>query len=488
MSINTEFDYKNTDMTKVDLNEPRVIDSITLAKEDNRKGLIKFIVYSAIALAVFFVPVNIGGSSNVLFGVIYSTIIKTLGLAGFWYVAALICGNALWSVYGKYISKPGTKAYEYYKTDSIIHPILYLAAGTFVVMYCLQLTFPSMNLPQIIVGEGIGGVVIPDIVVGVAWIVPVGAFFVPFLLNYGSIDFFGVMLEPLMRPLYKVPGKSAVDATASFIGSTTMAIIITSRLLKNYTYTKKEATIIACSFSAVSVGYAFVVIRTADLTEYFVPLYIASFILTFIVTLFVVRIPPLKNLESVYLNGRVQSEEDFKNEPKYGKGILKRGVQRAAKRAYFSESLIKSIKESVIDGFKVLPKVISLLCVIGIVSMIVAKNTPIFEWIGYVFRPLLVIFQVPDAAAIAACLPVGITEMFIPTLIIADQNHLISEVARGVVILVSMVQVIFFAESIVVMKSTGIPISIKKLVIVFIQRTIIAIPFASLFSHIIFSF
>jgi len=35
--------------------------------------------------------------------------------------------------------------------------------------------------------------------------------------------------------------------------------------------------------------------------------------------------------------------------------------------------------------------------------------------------------QVPDASAIAACMPVGITEMFIPTLIIADQINVISE-------------------------------------------------------------
>lgn len=486
MSINTDFDYKNTDMSKVDLNEPKVIDSITLTKEDNAKGLIKFIVFSAIALTVFFLPVTVNGSSNVLFGVIYSSIIKFLGTAGFWYIAALITGNALCSVYGRYFAKPGSKLHEYYKTDSVIHPILYLAAAVFVVMYCLHITFPSMNLPQIIVGDGIGGVVVPDIVVGVAWIVPVGAVFVPFLLNYGSIDFFGVLLEPLMRPLYKVPGKSAVDATASFIGSTTMSIIITSRLLKNYTYTKKEAAIIASSFSAVSVGYAFVVIKTAGLAEKFVPLYIASFILTFIVTLFMVRLPPLKNLPNVYENGRVQSEDDFKNEPKYGKGMLKRGIQRASKRAYFSTNIIGAIKDSVVDGFKVLPKVISLLCVIGIVSMIVAKHTPVFTWIGYLFKPLLMLFQVPDAGMIAASLPVGITEMFIPALIIADQNHLISEIARGVVIMVSMVQVVFFAESIVVMKSTGIPLNIKQMVVIFLERTVIAIPFAALFSYIIF--
>jgi len=166
--------------------------------------------------------------------------------------------------------------------------------------------------------------------------------------------------------------------------------------------------------------------------------------------------------------------------------MIKKGIDRATKRAYYSEKLGKSIKDSIVDGFKVLPKVVSLLCVIGIGSMIVAKYTPVFEWLGYLFLPILKLCQVPDASAIAACMPVGITEMFIPTLIISDQINVISESARAFVVMVSTVQVIFFAESIVVIKSTGIPVSIKQLVILFIQRTLIAIPFAALLIKIIF--
>lgn len=473
-------------ITPDNLNDSGFIDSLKLTKDERKIGTVKFLIFSAIAIMIFFIPIEQNGKHNILFGIIYNAIVNFLGVPGFWYVAILITGNAICSLYGKYIARPGNKLYEYYKSDSKIHPILYLMAAIFMLMYCLHITIPNMNLPQIIVGNDIGGVVIPDIVIGVAWIIPVGAFFVPFLLNYGSIDFFGVLLEPLMRPLFKVPGKSAVDATASFVGSTSMSIIITSRLFKNTTYTKKEATIIATSFSAVSVGYAFVVMKTASIEQYFLPVYFTSFLLAFIVAFFVVRIPPINKMESVYINGREQSLEDIKNEPKYGKGMIKKGVDRATKRAYYSESLIKSIKDSLVDGFKVLPKVVSLLCAIGILSMIIAKHTPVFEWLGYLFLPILKICQVPDANAIAACMPVGITEMFIPTLIIADQANVISEAARAFVVMVSTVQVIFFAESIVVMKSTGIPVSLKQLIILFIERTIIAIPFAAVFVKILF--
>lgn len=477
---------RNQNITPDDLNDPKVIDSITLTNDEKKIGMTKFLIFSAIAVLIFFIPIQYQGKQNILFGIIYNSIVKFLGLPGFWYVCIVIVLNGFASIYGKYLSKPGTKLHEYYKNDSIIHPILYLTSAIFMFMYCLHITIPSINLPEIIVGKEIAGVVVPDIVIGVAWIIPVGAFFVPFLLNYGSIDFVGVLLEPLMRPLFKVPGKSAVDATASFVGSTSMSIIITSRLFKNLTYTKKEATIIATSFSAVSVGYAFVVMQTAAVEQYFLPIYFLSFLLAFIVAFFVVRIPPINKMDNIYYNGKKQSVEDFKNEPKYGKGMLRKGIDRATKRAFYSEKLSKSIVESVIDGFKVLPKVVSLLCVIGILSMIVAKNTPVFEWLGYLFLPILNLCQVPDASSIAACMPVGITEMFIPTLIIADKVDILSEAARAFVVMVSTVQVIFFAESIVVIKSTGIPVSMKQLIILFIQRTLIAIPFASLFVHLLF--
>ena len=48
-----------------------------------------------------------------------------------------------------------------------------------------------------------------------------------------------------------------------------MAVIVTSRMYKSNAYTEKETAIIATSFSAVSVGYALLVMQTAHIGEYF---------------------------------------------------------------------------------------------------------------------------------------------------------------------------------------------------------------------------
>ena len=55
----------------------------------------------------------------------------------------------------------------------------------------------------------------------------------PFLLNYGIVDFIGSLMEPLMRPVFKIPGRGAVNAIASFVSSASVGVLITSKLYQN---------------------------------------------------------------------------------------------------------------------------------------------------------------------------------------------------------------------------------------------------------------
>ena len=79
--------------------------------------------------------------------------------------------------------------------------------------------------------------------------------------------------------------------------------------------------------------------------------------------------------------------------------------------------------------------------------------------------------------------------MFIPTLILADKIAAGAEIALATkyfVISVSMVQIIFLAESVVVIMSTGLPLDFKELMIIFLERTFIAIPLAAIFMHLLY--
>lgn len=481
---------KGYDLATLDLNEPQVLDSIELDKVDRFKSGMISLVLSVIAIFIFFVPIN----NNVPFGMLYQGAIafveKLIVINGHEVGALLIVTivlalTGITSVIGKYFSKEGSRLHEYYKADSIFHPVLYMLGGIFAVLYFVN-KVGFYAAPEMIVGAATGEMVIPAVVVGVAFIIPVGAIFIPFLTDYGLIDFLGVLLEPLMRPLFKTPGKSAVDATASFVGSTTMGIIITSRMYKTKMYTEKESAIIATCFSAVSVGYALLVMNTAGIGKYFVMTYATSFFITFVIAGIMCRVYPLNGKGDVFADGTLQPAEDRKP-AKLGNqgGMIKTGAHRATVRAHTSGSIPKRIAESVIDALPVLPKVITLLCSIGILGMIAAKYTPIFDIIGYIFLPFTKLFGVPDAHIAAAAISTGVTEMFIPVLTIADIVTELHIKTRFFVTVVSMVQIIFLAESVVVIMNTGLPVKFRELMIMFVQRTFIAIPLAAFFMHIL---
>lgn len=463
------------------------LDQIKLNPEEKKKGLIRLILCSAIGIFVFFFSIPNNGESEIVFSVIYNGFVDIFGDFIYWILSLIIGGNFLCHIYYKYVKKGNcTSAFaEVYKSDTILHTILYALGFIYVFVYALYVTM-GMNMPEIIVSDATGGNVIPPIVKGVLGIILVGAVFMPFLLNYGILEIIGAVLEPIMRPLFKVPGKAALDATSSFVSSSSLGVLITNRLWKKGVYTEKEMVAIMTGFSAVSIGFAYLVINTAGVGHLWVKVYAISFVMVFIMEMIMVRIPPISRKKDVFYNGQVQTEEMRKGEVKYSAETLPRGFSRAVKRGAIARSVPKEISLSVKDSVLVMPQVLTMLSAIGVSAMILAEYTPFFNWLGYIIQPVLQICQVPDAAAVAPSMLIGIAEMFLPVLVMAGQKVVISEAARVFVCLVSMVQIIFFSETATVMLATKSPIKFWEIVVCFLERTLIAIPMASLCVHLFF--
>ncbi len=76
--------------------------------------------------------------------------------------------------------------------------------------------------------------------------------------------------------------------------------------------------------------------------------------------------------------------------------------------------------------------------------------------------------------------------MFLPVMLIADKAGELSIKARYMVTTVSICQIIFFSETIVVMLASKLPLRLSDLVICFFERTFIAIPITAAFMHLMF--
>ncbi|MBQ6868253.1 MAG: YjiH family protein, partial [Clostridia bacterium] len=440
-------DIKTKVMLDPDMPSPE-LDKITLTSSQKKKGLINFIIFSIIGIFVFFGSIPVNGESTTVFGFLYNNCFLDLfGGAIYWILAVIISANFACHVYFKYIKKGEVKnAFaDIYANDTFVHTFLFALGAIYAIIYAAVDAGMLANI-EVITGANTGGSVFPPIVKGVLGIILVGAVFMPMLLNYGVLEIIGAILEPLMRPLFKIPGKAALDAVSSFVSSSSLGVMITNRLWKQNTYTDKEMVGIMTGFSAVSIGFAQLVIETAGCGDQFVKIYGLSFIMVFIMAFVMIRIPPINKKSDNYYNGRPQTEEDLKD-AKYTSKTVALGFERAIKRAGIARGIGKDVTNSLKDAALVVPQVLTMLSAIGVSAMIIAEYTPIFTWIGYIFQPLLQVLQVPDAGTIAACMPIGIAEMFLPVLIIQGKVATLAYEARAFVCLVSMGQIIFFSET-----------------------------------------
>ena len=96
----------------------------------------------------------------------------------------------------------------------------------------------------------------------------------------------------------------------------------------------------------------------------------------------------------------------------------------------------------------------------------------------------LQLFGVEDAFAVAPATLVGFTDMFIPALLIAGTEVAVK--TKFIIGVLSLVQIIYLTEVGTVVIKSEVPMGFWKLFAVFMERTLIAIPFIVLFANLIY--
>ena len=420
-------------------------------KKFNSSDIALFIFYSLFGIFMFFVPVTIGGAKSIPIDHITSLVKKLPNYNLIFGVFMVLAGIA-------YAIK--TKSWQKSKLHSVFFAIK-LVALVFVFMYVTNKgparIFDGDMLPLIWNG----------IMVSVATIVPIGSVFLAFLTGFGLMEFIGVFMEPVMRPVFKTPGRSAVDAVASFVGSYSLALLITNRVYLEDTYTKKEAAIIATGFSTVSATFMIIVAKTLDLLDYWLAYFWITLFVTFIVTAITARIFPLNKKPQEYYSGKEYIPEE-KKKVTFGEAL------DAGMDAYKnSGSLAVVIKDNFIDGFKMALNIAPSLLGVGMIGLLLAEYTPIFDIIGYLFYPFTLITKVEEPLMVAQALGMSIAEMLLPAPVVANAG--LGLIAKMLVAVVSVSEILFFSASIPVMMGTEIPLKFSDYIIIWIERVILSI-------------
>ena len=112
------------------------------------------------------------------------------------------------------------------------------------------------------------------------------------------------------------------------------------------------------------------------------------------------------------------------------------------------------------------------------------KKNPLFDILGKPFIPLLTLLQIPDPAAAAPSILIGFAEVYLPVLLIKGQ--VLAEGTKFFVTCVALLQILFLSETAISIIVLGIPTNFKQVVILFLERTALAIPIVAIAMHILY--
>ncbi|ATG50662.1 histidine transporter [Brachybacterium vulturis] len=422
----------------------------------------RFFVYSAIGLAMFFGTVEIGGESTILVDHALTFVMWMLGPAVPWVVVCLVLlGTVRPFVTGSW------------RQSALRTVFALLNIVGLVVAVCAAAGF----YPGPLGNPDIGPFLWEKLGIPVGMLVPVGAVFLALLINYGLMEFIGVLVQPIMRPVWKVPGRAAVDAVASFVGSYSLALLITDRVYREGRYTGKEAAIIATGFSTVSATFMVIVASTLDLMHHWTLYFFLTLAVTFAVTAITVRIPPLSRVPDVPYEGVEHSPEPA------SRGHRLRQAWDEAMRALANAPGIgrgswATFKDGVLMASAIVPSILS----VGLIGLLLATYTPVFDVIGWLFVPVAYLVQLPDPALAGKAVSVGIAEMFLPATVVAGHE---SEVLRFTVGVTAVSQIVFFSALVPSILATRIPVSVVHMVVLWFIRVVLTILIAAPLAHLL---
>ena len=427
------------------------------------KGVWRMFVYSAIGALVFFFPVTYKEKKSIPLDHMVTFVRENLSVAVPWFILALAVYGVWRGIAGRTWNEGPLKA-------------VFTALNVVGLVVAALTVFGA--LPWVLGEKDLVPFLWDKIAVPVGLIVPIGGAFLAFLIGFGLLEFVGVLMQPIMRPLWRTPGRSAIDAVASFVGSYSLGILVTDRVYQQGGYTAREASIIATGFSTVSAAFMVIVANQLDLMEYWGTYFWVTLVVTFLVTAITVHLPPLRLIPDEYAEGATPDPEK-----PVGGNRLKEAWNAALHVLDRVPPLRILVWQNLRDGVRLAAAIVPSILSVGLIGLLLARFTPIFEWVGYLFYPFAWVVRLPEPLLAGKAAAMGIAEMFLPATAVAGSDSMVLKFVIGVV---AVSAIIFFSAMVPCIMATKIPLKVSHLVIIWFERVALTILIATPIAHLLF--
>lgn len=430
--------------------------AVVASTTDRSAALFRLIAYSAIGLVMFFLPVEIGGKSTILFDHAATWLVTKQRPFAIAFVLALMA----WGAAAPFVQHTWRR-----NTTTVIFSLLKVLGLLLGLMYLLKLgpasLFEKDMLPFLF----------DKLALTVGMIVPLGAVALAFLVGFGLLELIGVLMQPIMRPIWRTPGHSAIDAVASFVGSYSVGLLITNRVYLEGKYTAREAAIIATGFSTVSAAFMVIVAKTLNLMPVWNFYFWSTFVIAFAVTAITAWLPPISRMDN---SGGVSDGLPA------GRTRWQAAWDAGLTQSQSAPSLWSVLRDNLRDGIAMASAVVPTILAVGLIGLLLARHTPVFDLLGLLLLPFVWLGGLSEPMLTSKALASGLAEMFLPAIQLKGADA----VVRYVAAVVSVSSVLFFSGSIPCVLATRIPLSLRQMVAVWFVRTVLSLLMAAAVGHI----
>lgn len=449
----------------------------------NKKSLMNFLIPSIIGIIIFMIPVKFDGEWTIIVKIFADFIAKTIGD----YLPALctiiITISFVMSVLASFNVKFIKENKLLNQTFSVTPVWLVLRILGFIVVWMVVLK-DKLNLGpffDMIVADESATFILNDLLTSLVIIFVIASMLLPLLLDFGLLEFIGAIFTKIMRPVFLIPGRAAVDCITSWIGDGTLGVMLTANQYESGYYSAKEAAIISTNFSAVSITFSLIVLSQVDMVDYFGVYYLLVCLVGIVCAIIVPRIPPLSLKKDDYV---VESNHDNEDIAENYNSSVQYGLDLAIKRAESHKGIGEFLKNGIENAFGMWFSVMPIVMIIGTASLVLANNTQVFEILGKPFLPLLNFLKVPESLAASKTMIVGFSDMFTPSIIAASTIQ--SQMTKFIVATISVTQLIYLSEVGGLILASSIPVNLFELFVIFIERTIISLLIVVPIAHLLF--
>ena len=467
-----------------------------MSTKTNSNGKLKFIIGAALGAFLFLIPIPNGeGAFNIPLGIIVDGLNDVLVSDDLdirvWMAYSFIIISFLATVVA-YLFKPkfimeNAKLKEVLLT-SPLYAITRMLAFVFFTMVIFEIDGGPLvfwmtgdevpTFAGVLSGWSGGSLMVYEFIVNLTTIFLVLAFAIPLLTDFGLMEFIGVLIRKFINKLFTLPGRASVDLVASWFGSSAVSVIITRDQHERGFYTGREAAVVCANFALVSVPFSLVVAGALDLGGHFPLWYLTISLVCIILGIIMPRMWPFKNLPDTYPEG---VEKQINEEVEAGKTRFEKAVELASERAN------KTTTKDVVSGglnawFTSFLDLFPVIIAWGTLALFIDATTPIFEWLAWPMGWLLELLRVPGGREYAAATVIGFIDMYLPALFIGEDAYFNTRFILGAL---SIVQIIYLAETGVLILKSKIPLGFGKLLAVFFIRTLIGLPLIVLFTWIL---